>query len=321
MAKKNSKHTKKVNKNNKKRYNKSFPKGAFVIVFILIIIVLINLKSNVKDFSTDSTQIILNNQNITENLQTSLLENNSKIYMCIEDIQKYLDNTLYVEESTGTIITTSSKKLAAMKKNDENIEINGSNQQIKDVAIEESGKTYLAISDLENVYDYKFSYIKQNNIVVIESLNKKSIKAYAKNAIKLKKENKMFSKTIENIPKGSWVTFISEENGLAKIRTKDGNIGYTKKSKLDNFVVEREDFEENFELTKQEKSFDYDITGKDITTFEKRLKIINLILQQAIKNDSMYVNIIYKAEQNFEFERFKIEVQPMLKECGITTNF
>ena len=45
--------------------------------------------------------------------------------------------------------------------------------------------------------------------------------------------------------------------------------------------------------------------------------IINLILQEAIKNGKMYVKIINNGTDSEEYQRFKIESVPMLKECGI----
>lgn len=320
MAKKGSKHANKISKKNNKHYNKSFIKGAFIIVLILIVVVFIKVNIKAKNTKYDNTQIILDNLNITENLQDDIIIQNNKIYMSTEDIKKYLDSTLYIEEETKNIITTSDKKLASIKNNEESILINGSIKNEKNIAIEKDEKTYLAISDLEDVYDYKFNFIKDNNVCIIESLNKKSVKAYAKKNIKLKKENKLFSRTIEVVPKGSWVTYISDENNIAKVRTKDGNIGYAKKSKLDNFVIEREDFVENDDKAKSGTSLEYDITNKDIKSFQKRLDIINSILQQAIKNDNIYVKIIYNGDSNFELERFKIEIKPILKECGITVD-
>lgn len=89
---------------------------------------------------------------------------------------------------------------------------------------------------------------------------------------------------------------------------------------LDNFVTEREDFNVKDEENKSDETLEYDITKKDITTFEKRKKIINLILQETIKNDKMYVTVIYKGNNNDEYERFKIESVPVLRECGIKVN-
>lgn len=321
MAKKSSKHTKKIHKHNKKHYNKSFSKGAFIIVLIFVIFVFTRFKHNVKDIKYENTQLVLNNSNITQSLQNGIVSNNNDIYMSIEDIKNYLDSTLYIEDETGTIITKGNKKLAAIKKDDKSILINGSIRSAKNIVMDSNGKTYLAISQLEDVYDYKFTYIQKSNVCVIESLTKKSIKAYAKKNIDLKKESKSSSETIEVVPKGSWVIYIGRENDMAKIRTNNGNIGYTKEKNLDNYVVERDDFDNNQEKNVEESSFEYDITKKDIKSFEKRLKIINLVLQQAIKNDKMYIKIINNGEKGFEFERFKIEIEPMLKECGITVEF
>ena len=160
--------------------------------------------------------------------------------------------------------------------------------------------------------------IKKTNIITIDSLNKKSTKAYAKKNLKVKKENNALSANIDVIKKGSWLYFIKEENDYAKIRTQNGVLGYVKKKSLANFVNERDDFIEEVKEFSKENALKQDISKEDLTTFEKRKKIINIILQEAIKNGNMYVQIIYTGESNFEYERFKIEVIPVLRECGIT---
>ena len=317
MTKKNSKH---IKKKNKKPSNKSYKKIAFVVLLMILIIIIIKIQNTPKKLDYENTQIILNNENITSNLQDPILEENGKTYMSFHDVQSFLDNTIYQEEETGLIITTSDKKIATFKKDDNNITINGSNQKIKNVYIQKNEKNYIAISELENVYNYDFEYIEESNIVTIDYLNKEFIKAYAKKDIKIKQENKAFSSIVDRVEKGNWLIYISEEDETAKVRTQNGIIGYVNKKMLDNFVTERDNFyEENKEATTQE-TLEYDISQKDISTFEKRMDIINLILQAAIKNDKMNVKIIYNETINFEYERFKIEVVPILKECGITVN-
>lgn len=318
MTKKNSKHIKKEKKNKKKHNNKSYKKIAFVVMLILVIVIIINLKNTAKKISYENTQIILNNENITSKLQDDIIIENEKIYMSFNDIQNFLDKTIYEEKETGLIITTTNKKIATFKQDDENITINGSNQKVKNALIQKDGKNYIAISELENVYNYDFDYISNSNVVTIDNLNKKCIKAYANKNIKIKEENKTFSSMIEKVKKGNWLIYISEENGVAKVRTQNGTIGYVKVSSLDNFVTERDDFDEETNYSSNKETLEYDITKKDLKTYKKRLDIINLILQEAIKNDKMYVKIIYNGEVNFEFERFKIEILPILQECGIT---
>lgn len=309
MSKKDSKH-----KKNKKRNNKSYKKIAFVVMLILIVGIFIKNSNNKNE--EEKIQIIIDNNNITTELKDSLIKENEKIYMSFDDIQKFLDNTIYKENETNLIITTSPKKIATLKYGEDTISINSSIQKEKNVIIEKNEKDYIAISELENVYDYEFKYISINNTVTIDSLNKKMIKAYTKKNIKVKEKNNIVSRTVDKVEKGNWLIYISEEKGMAKVRTQNGKIGYVKTKYLDNFITEREDFNESNNSV-SEKKLEYDISKKDITTFEKRQNIINLILQEATKNDKMYVKIIYNGTSEQEYNRFKIEIAPILNECGI----
>ena len=309
--------TKKQNsKSNKKHNNKGYKRIAFVIVLILLLFVIVNNKT-IKN-SYNNIQIILNNENITEKIENPIIIEDEQIYMSYNDIKSFLDNTLYTENETNLIITASDKKVAAINPQNQTLEINSSNIEVKNIYLERDGKKYIAISELKNVYNYDIKNIQKTNIITIDSLNKKSTKAYAKKNLKVKKENNALSANIDEVKKGSWLYFINEENDYAKIRTQNGVLGYVKKKSLANFVNERDDFIEEVKEFSEENALKKDISNEDLTTFEKRKKIINIILQEAIKNGNMYVQIIYTGESNFEYERFKIEVIPVLRECGIT---
>ena len=311
--------TKKQNsKNNKKHNNKGYKRIVFVIVLILLLLVIIKNKAIKNNYN--NLQIVLDNENITEKIESPIIIENEQIYMSYDDIKKFLDKTLYTENETNLIITASDKKVAAINSQNQTLEINGSNVEVKNIFMERDGKKYIAISELKNVYNYDIKNIKKTNIITIDSLNKKSTKAYAKKNLKVKKEKKLLSTNIDEIKKGSWLYFVTEENDYAKIRTQNGFLGYVKKKSLANFVNERDDFVEEIKEFNEEKALKQDVSKDDLTTFEKRKKIINIILQEAIKNDNMYVQLIYTGESNFEYERFKIEVIPVLKECGITIN-
>lgn len=312
MSKKGSKHIKKNN-------SKSYKKIAFVVILILIIVICIKKSTKEKQYST--LQIVINNQNITSELQNEVIKKDEKIYMSFEDIKNFLDSTIYKEENTDLIITTSNKKIATFKQGENELYINGSKQDEKDLVIEKDGKDYIDISKLGNVYDYDFNYIASSNIVTIDNLNKKIVKAYTTKTLHVKEDNKIFSKTVETVQKGNWIIFISYEKGVAQVRTQNGRIGYVKEKYLNNFVTEREDLNETVNNMVTDKEAEYDITKKDIKTFEKRKNIIESILQEIIKNDKMYVKIIYNGSDELSFERFKIEIVPMLSECGIKVEF
>jgi len=307
---KNNKNTKKI-KNN----NKGYKKLAFVIILILLSIFIIKNRTIKKNYET--TQIILNNENISHKLENDIIFENNQIYMSYNDIKTILDKTLYTEESTGLIITTSDRKLAIINKEEQTLKINGSNVEVKNIVIQKNETLYMAISELKNVYNCEIEKIDETNVITIDMLNKKCIKAYSKKNIKIKEKNELLSSNIDEVKKGNWVYFISEENGYAKVRTQNGIIGYVKNNLLNNFITERDDFIEKAKTFKEENSIMKDITKEDISSFKKRENIINLILQQAIKNDKMYVKISYSGENNIYYERFKIEVIPILKECGV----
>ncbi len=309
---------KQLEKTNQKKHNKGFNKLALIIMFIIILIIIIKIGENVKISKYPDIQIIIDNNNITKELNNAVLLKDDKIYMSFDDIKKVLDETIYQEENTNLIITSSDLKVATLSfDNQETITINGSIQESKNPVINENEKIYINISDLESVYNYKLNYIDTTNIVTIDNLNTKCVKANVKKNVKVKQENKIFSKKIEKILKDEEVIYIDEEKGMAKIRTKNGNIGYINKKILNNITTEREDFD-NKTTTINEEPLEYDITKKDITSFKKREEVINLILQEAIKNDKMYIKIKYDGENNFYFDRFKIESTSILKECGIT---
>ena len=44
-------------------------------------------------------------------------------------------------------------------------------------------------------------------------------------------------------------------------------------------------------------------------------------MQEAIKNDKMYVKITYNGAEEQKYDRFKIEITPILSECGIKVEF
>ena len=127
------------------------------------------------------------------------------------------------------------------------------------------------------------------------------------------------SSNVDKVKKGTWLYFINSEDGYAKVRTQNGIIGFVKEKSLNSFINERDDFLIESKSFREEYSIKKDISKEDISSFEKRQNIINLILQEAVKNDKMYVQISYNGEENANYERFKIEIVPILKECGIET--
>lgn len=303
------------------RKSKKAKKYILLILLLICIIVFLKFINKPKNSFSEDIIVLLNNQEINKSLEDKIILNNSKVFMSFNDVKNIFDDTLYYEEPSSLIIATGNKKLAAFNKDDSKIIINGSYREGINMILNIDEKIYINISELEDVYNYETNYIKESNIITIDNLNKKAVKAKLKRKSSIKYDKKFFSRTIEKLEKGSEVIIINEENSKFKIRTKSGNLGYIKKNRLENIETIRDDYIEEEHTFSNENFMEYDITKKDISNFTKRLNIINLILQQAVKNDKMYVKIINKNNQNFEYERFKVESKPMLEECGITIKF
>ena len=307
--------SKKIKQKNRKINKKKILK---LIILIIIIIVFINI-ANRKEEKSSKTKLILSNQDITNQLEKDIVKQYNAIYMSFNDIQKFIDNTLYQEED-GPIITTSEKKVAKLELNKNEITINGSKISINGKVFKKNGTIYLPISDLEKVYDIDLNYIENSNIITIDYYSKKLIKANAKKNLSVKEKMSSFSKTVEKVKKDNWVIIISEEGKWSKIRTQNGNIGYVKTKKLNNFVTERDEMEDKEQDEKNIEYYTKNIKKENISTYKKREKIINKILEETIKNGYMAVNIKGNKKQD-GWERFKIEAEPILKECGIKVKF
>lgn len=300
-----------------KRKNKNSKKIFLVIIAIIIIIFII--KNNKKEEVSNKTRIIIQNQECTSQLQNDLIRNEDVIYMSLEDIKNLIDNTIYQEKDL--IITSSDKKIATLKIDKDNVKINGSKITIKGKPYKiEQKKIYLPISEMKNIYDMDFIYIDKSNTVTIDYYSKELKKAYTRKKVAIKSEAKNNSRTIQKVKKGDWLVYISDENGWTKVRTQEGNIGYVKTKKLTNFTIERENMNTNENSKVIDKYLRKDISKKDISTYSKRQKVIESILNEAINKEYFGVKIIFKDNQEGK-ERFEIESEPMLKECGIKIVF
>ena len=307
--------TKKKTKN--KHFNRNIKLIVAIVLFIFFIMFIKNLKSNSNNIKNDKIQLLYNNENITAKLRYELINDNNQIYMSFEDLKSIFDENIYFEEKSETFITTSQKKLGAINKNSDNITINGSVLNAISPYIEKEGINYLAISEMKNIYDYEFKFIENANIAIVESMDKEKIVLNTKKKVNLKENEKFFSNTVEKLDKGEEVVLIKQEDNKSKVRTENGNIGYINYNQLENLTVLRENFKNIDEPKEIQKYYEYNLTNDDISTFEKRQNIANYILQQTVKSDNMYVKIIYENDTNKDFERFKIETSPILRECGI----
>lgn len=288
------------------------------IIIILFLIIFANKKENIKQ--KDYISLIINNQDVTSKLQNEIIIKDNLQYLSYEDIKNCIDENIYQEGDN--VITISDRKVTYLQLNKNKLEINGSTIQIDGQMFKnEQGKLYLPVSQMKNSYDIEFLYNPEYKNIVIDNFSSKIEKATIKKDISLKEEMNNSSATLEKLKKDDVVVFVSEENGWAKIRTSNGNLGYIKKKILKDFVIEREEIKTENSITEEPKN-KKDITKSSIKKYKNRKSIIQQIIKDAVNKNYNSIKIVYSKDKEEEnFKKFKLEATAMLKESGITVVF
>ena len=230
---------------------KKIIKRVFIAILIIVILAIIAFIAN--DYiiwgKNKTTNLVINNNNVTARLKNDVLIEDGIIYLSKPDLANFFDKYIYEEEKHNTIITTSDKKIASIGFEDNIITINGSEKEIYAHAIKKDDVIYLPISEMKDVYDIEIENIEESKTITIDSLDREQKKGIAAKTIAVKSSTKFISKTIDRIEKGSYVVVISQsDNGWSKIRTENGKIGYVKSNKIANVVTVREDMEETKQI-------------------------------------------------------------------------
>lgn len=216
-----------------------------VILFLLALIIVFKLAPNYEindTYSSDKINVIINNNNVTKKLKYDLFINEKNvIYMSMQDVKNYFDKYIIFDESNNQIITTYGEKVGVLPLNEKIIEINGSTINVLSGAIKENDIYYLPISSMSNIYNLDINYIKDGEILLLDSLDKELIKADISKNCNVKYKDTTFSKTVDKLEKGDKVTCIGNlEDNWTKIRTKNGIIGYVKTRIVQNEMYVRE---------------------------------------------------------------------------------
>ncbi len=221
-----------------------------IIVAIIAILVLAYIANEFIILGKNkTTNLIINNRNVTENLKKNILIQNGEIYLSKQDLGNFFDKYIYEDKETEQIITTYNKKIAEIGFEKNIITINGSEKSTYTHAINQDDTIYIPINELKDVYNIEINYIESTKNLVIDSLNKEQKKAVVSANSSIKSTKKFIAKTVARVKKGECVIVISNENGYAKIRTEDGRIGYIKSKKIDNEVTARQNMEQEKQIT------------------------------------------------------------------------
>lgn len=226
-------------------------KIVIIAIFITIVGLIINIAPNyIRNEIKDKINVIINNNDVTKSMKYDIYIEDDVIYMSTKDIANFFDEDIYYDNMYDQIITTSDVKVATLKLQEKEMSVNGSRVKIYGMATKKDGNFYLPFSELNDVYNVEVKYIKESNILTIDSLDRKQEKANASKDIRVKYKPTVFSKTVDKVKKADSVIVISKlNNGWAKIRTNTGIIGYTKD--ITNIYTVREEMKIEKQIKEQ----------------------------------------------------------------------
>lgn len=223
---------------------------SLILIFLVIIVfILIKAQNYLREATEGEINLVINNNNVTERLKHEVKIENGIIYVSMDDIRNFFDKYIYIEDEINEVVTTYDKKIASIGFDVNKLTINGAIKKIYASAIKEDDNVYLPISEMKDVYNIEITNVEAKKVVTIDSLSREQIKAYAKSKLSVKWKKDIFSKTVDKVAKGEIViAIIKDEDGWAKVRTENGEVGYVKSNKLTNFTTIREELTEEKQI-------------------------------------------------------------------------
>ena len=222
----------------------------FITIIAIVVLCIIAYIAN--DYiilgKNKTTNLVINNSNVTENLKKEIFIDGDNIYLSKEDLANFFDKYIYEDEENNQIITTYEDKIATMGFDENQIGINGSEVSTYAHAIEKDDSIYIPITELKDVYGIEIEYIQDSDVLTIDSISREQKKAISNGNLAVKSSTNFIAKTVDRTKKGDYVIVISDDGKNARIRTANGKIGYVKSKKLANTVVTRQSIEEEKQI-------------------------------------------------------------------------
>ena len=293
-----------------------------IIAFIILLIIAYIANDFIILGKNTTTNLVINNRNVTGNLKKDILIQDGEVYISKQDLGNFFDKYIYEDEENDNIVTTYNKKIAEIGFERNVININGVDKSTYTHAIKQDDTVYLPINELKDVYDIEISHIEDTKVLVIDSISREQKKAVVNGNLAVKSSKNFIAKTIDRVKKGECVIVISVEDDYARVRTERGKIGYIKANKLSNEVVVRQDMEEEKQIeSKINMMWDYysqvatapDRTGTRIDG----VNVVSPAFFSIDTNGDLVENIGTRGQAYLEWARSNnCRVWPMLQNAG-----
>ena len=234
--------------------------GIIIEIIIIALVLIVGaiggyyvIKRNYIVSKINQTNLIINNSNATSSLKNNVYIKDGVVYVSKPDIYNFFDNTIIYDEKYNQVVTTSSTKIASLPIDSKQIQVNSSNTTIKAGAIILDEIAYVPISELDEVYNIKTTYVESEDLVYIDSLDREQQTATLKKDSSIKYKPTIISATLAKAKQGDTLTIANRSdypvpNGWTRVRTENGTLGYIQTGKLNEFKTIREKAEEKAKI-------------------------------------------------------------------------
>lgn len=300
-------------KNKKKKISLKSFKRIFTILAILIVYLLTLKILGKTNFNKDEEQItvLLNNKEYST-INEIYVDVLNEVYFSVEDMKNIFDKDIVFYQEKNMLVSTYNMHVLELKL-DENIAcVNNVNVEIQGALKYLGEKLYLPVTELGIVYDYDFSYSKENKVVMIDSQKNEKKVSKIEEETDLLEEPKFFTSKITKLSKDTVLTVLEENEKYLKVRTDSGLIGYVKTKKASPTSISRENFVE----TKKELNVLWDYTEISKITQELEIKegAFNIIIPSIITlNPSSDTNKIRVSISDKNKEKIKFATNQDVK--------
>lgn len=243
-----------------------------VLIALLLLLFIIKIAPNYsKDEFEGKTNLVINNNNITRDLKADVLIEDDTIYLSTDDVKNFFDEYLIIENQNQRVITTSNTKTAVIPFNNNTIYVSGADVSINNTLLQKDNKIYMPMTDLTQIYNIEIKYSSNSNIVTIDSLNRKFVKATSSKKMGIKYKPTIFSKNLDKVERGDTLILVQNEkgenvvnDGWIMVRSVNGEIGYVKEKDISNQSIVREDLNKK-QVTNEKVSLVWDYYSQYVT--------------------------------------------------------
>jgi len=120
-------------------------------------------------FNEQKINLIIEGDIINEKNDPRIVD--EEILMPFDTIKKYIDPYIYWDENTKKVTVTTKDRVIRMKTENLTAMVNNEPMELNIPVVEDEGIVYIPIEFLSDFYNIEISYLKENNVIIIDFKN------------------------------------------------------------------------------------------------------------------------------------------------------